>query len=171
MAIDETMIDFIGGRWSSFSGKKKPKQLSRMILPMVEEGWRPVTVENPLNQAPPSINALIIKCCSHEPKDRPSFADIYQELSSSCKTEIEEANFYRRDDALNTPSSAWEDPLTKVAFSISKRMTVRMPRATPRAFNFAIKDKDESHEVEMATTIRDSVSVDRAKKESLGSQI
>jgi serine/threonine protein kinase len=68
----------------------------RIIRPMTEEGWRPVTEESPVEFAPPSINSLIMKCCSHDPRSRPSFADILDELSTTCKLEVEANSFARK---------------------------------------------------------------------------
>jgi hypothetical protein len=64
---------------------------------MTEDGWRPVTSENPIVFAPPTINTLIVRCCAQNATLRPSFATIVDELSGPCKIEIEADIYLRRD--------------------------------------------------------------------------
>lgn len=77
MATQEPLLDFLGERWRlHFKKKRAPPQAMRIIRPMTEEGWRPVTSKSPVPSAPLSINDLIVECCMHEPSDRPSFAEV-----------------------------------------------------------------------------------------------
>jgi serine/threonine protein kinase len=97
MCVEEQLLDFIGGRWViAFDKKKIPKAAMRIIRPMTEDGWRPVTDENPIPFAPPTINSLIVRCCDHDPTKRPSFEIILEELNEKCKEEIDAASFGRR---------------------------------------------------------------------------
>jgi hypothetical protein len=89
MAVQQDILEFIGERWVVAFGKKKaPTQPMRLIRPMTENGWRPVTPENPITFAPKTINALLMKCCSHDPTARPSFAQVVAELEGACEEEI-----------------------------------------------------------------------------------
>eukprot|EP00615_Pteridomonas_danica_P009081 CAMPEP_0114355732 /NCGR_PEP_ID=MMETSP0101-20121206/20446_1 /TAXON_ID=38822 ORGANISM="Pteridomonas danica, Strain PT" /NCGR_SAMPLE_ID=MMETSP0101 /ASSEMBLY_ACC=CAM_ASM_000211 /LENGTH=182 /DNA_ID=CAMNT_0001497839 /DNA_START=4 /DNA_END=552 /DNA_ORIENTATION=+ len=97
MCVEGPLLDFIGERWViAFNKKKIPKQAMRLIRPMTEDGWRPVTDENPIQQAPPTINSLVVRCCDNDASKRPSFAEILLELSEDCKTEIDAKSFDRR---------------------------------------------------------------------------
>eukprot|EP00615_Pteridomonas_danica_P009044 CAMPEP_0114340926 /NCGR_PEP_ID=MMETSP0101-20121206/8695_1 /TAXON_ID=38822 ORGANISM="Pteridomonas danica, Strain PT" /NCGR_SAMPLE_ID=MMETSP0101 /ASSEMBLY_ACC=CAM_ASM_000211 /LENGTH=183 /DNA_ID=CAMNT_0001474337 /DNA_START=7 /DNA_END=558 /DNA_ORIENTATION=- len=105
MCVEEPLLDFIGERWvTAFNKKKIPKQAMRLIRPMTEDGWRPVTDENPIPQAPPTINSLVVRCCDHDASKRPSFAEVLLELSEDCKTEINAKSFDRRMKALELDS-------------------------------------------------------------------
>lgn len=106
MAIEDNIIDFISERWRIFNNKARaPKSATRILLDMSEKGWRPITEENPVAYAPKSINALITKCMSHDPKLRPSFNDILKELHGPCSDEISGSGFLRRKgDTLITGS-------------------------------------------------------------------
>jgi hypothetical protein len=69
----------------------------RLIRPMTEDAWRPVTREKPVIWAPTSINELIVQCCSHDPVNRPSFADILEELTSGKAKQEIDSNSYGRN--------------------------------------------------------------------------
>jgi serine/threonine protein kinase len=97
MAVEQPLLDFIGDRWMvAFDKKKAPKQAMRLIRPMTEDGWRPVTKDNPVQFAPPTINKLIIECCDHDASRRPSFEHILERLGDECKNEIESLPYARR---------------------------------------------------------------------------
>jgi serine/threonine protein kinase len=96
MTISDPILDFIGMRWKlHFNKKKIPKQAMRLIRPMTEEGWRPVTEDNPIEFAPPSINKLIIECCHVQPSCRPSFESILATLMTTVKEEVEAKSYVR----------------------------------------------------------------------------
>jgi len=96
MSTEEPILKFIGSRWMiTFKKTKIPKQPMRLIRPMTEDGWRPVTNEQPISFAPPSINSLIIRCCDHDPTQRPSFEIILNELNGICKNEIDSKTYLR----------------------------------------------------------------------------
>ena len=97
IAVDVPILDFITRRWCVAFGKKKvPTQPLRVLNKMNDGSWRPVTTDNPIAQAPPTINSLIIRCCDHNPDNRPSFNEILHELSGVCKEEIDNCIFTRK---------------------------------------------------------------------------
>jgi len=103
MCIEEPILEFIGKRWViAFDKKKIPKQPMRLIRPMTEDGWRPITTENPIPFAPSSIHSLLIRCCSHQVSERPSFETILDELMTKCKEEIDNKVWFR-DHVLQAP--------------------------------------------------------------------
>jgi len=91
MAVEESLLDFIGVRWRvAFDKKKVPSQPMRIIRPMNEDGWRPVT-ENESERigfAPIAINSLIVRCCSHDPALRPTFEEVELYLSGVVAEEV-----------------------------------------------------------------------------------
>jgi serine/threonine protein kinase len=137
MCVEGPLLDFIGKRWViAFDKKKIPKAAMRIIRPMTEDGWRPVTDENPISFAPPTINSLIVRCCDHDPSQRPSFIQILEELNGKCKKEIESIKFIRKinkevsNDGLNettttspmTNDEQWmENPIPEVKRQASIR--------------------------------------------------
>mmetsp|Transcript_1390 Transcript_1390/g.1759 ORF Transcript_1390/g.1759 Transcript_1390/m.1759 type:complete len:150 (+) Transcript_1390:582-1031(+) len=46
--------------------------------------------------APSSINTLVIQCCHHDPKQRPSFEELLDIFNNTCKKQIESKTFYRK---------------------------------------------------------------------------
>jgi len=97
MATDSHIVDFICERWLKANGKTKaPKRMNRIVRPMVEDGWRPVTLEDPIPFSPASINRLLVSCCCHDPRGRPSFATILEDLEGRCKAEVEGVAVFRR---------------------------------------------------------------------------
>eukprot|EP00615_Pteridomonas_danica_P007121 CAMPEP_0114350328 /NCGR_PEP_ID=MMETSP0101-20121206/16274_1 /TAXON_ID=38822 ORGANISM="Pteridomonas danica, Strain PT" /NCGR_SAMPLE_ID=MMETSP0101 /ASSEMBLY_ACC=CAM_ASM_000211 /LENGTH=212 /DNA_ID=CAMNT_0001489495 /DNA_START=17 /DNA_END=658 /DNA_ORIENTATION=- len=99
MATDEPILEFIAEKYRiSFNKKTKPKQTMRFIRAMTEDGWRPITQadgDGSVQQAPPGINLLIIKCCSHDIAQRPSFNEIIEQLTGICHTEVILGEYYR----------------------------------------------------------------------------
>jgi len=99
MATDEPILEFIAEKYRiSFNKKTKPKQTMRFIRAMTEDGWRPITQadgDGSVQQAPPGINLLIIKCCSQYSKQRPSFNEIIEQLTGICHTEVILGEYYR----------------------------------------------------------------------------
>jgi hypothetical protein len=100
--------------------------LYRMIRPMVEEGWRPVTLQDPIDFAPHSINQLIVSCCDASPLKRPNFQQIIETLDKETQEEIREKNYFRqgsgRERSLahvrksrKSPSNLAEDDIEEVA--------------------------------------------------------
>ena len=107
MAVEEPLLDFIGERWRvAFKKKKAPAQPLRVIRPMTEDEWRSVTSQRPVPCAPRAINALVVACCAADPSERPSFAEVLQELTEgACFSEIVE----------NAGSGFGREPPTKQA--------------------------------------------------------
>lgn len=97
MAVEEPLLDFIGARWCvSFGKKQPPKQVMRLIRAMTEDGWRPVSADNPIDNVPRALCALMERCCNQDPSSRPRFEDILLELTGgSLKEEIECGEFLR----------------------------------------------------------------------------
>jgi len=103
ITIADPILKFIGERWRiDFDKKKIPTQPMRLIRPMTEDGWRPITTENPIPFAPSSIHSLLIRCCSHQVSERPSFETILDELMTKCKEEIDNKVWFR-DHVLQAP--------------------------------------------------------------------
>ena len=103
MATDVPILEFIGERWCTYFEKRKaPKNPMRMILSMQDKDdpWRPVTLENPVSFAPPSVSSLIVRCCAQDPRERPTFPEILDELNGVCKEEVERGHFLRRPPAV-----------------------------------------------------------------------
>jgi serine/threonine protein kinase len=89
MAVNEPLLTFIGERWRvAFKKERAPLQAIRIIRPMTEDGWRPVTDQNVILTAPMAINFLIMKCCSHEARVRPTFEEILGALNGICSQEV-----------------------------------------------------------------------------------
>ena len=94
MAVEGNMLDFITWRYGQMT-QMKNKDVSAIVgIEMWRKGWRPVTnaPENGLLFAPSSIEALLIRCCSHEAKARPNFTEILDLLVGECSLEISRAN-------------------------------------------------------------------------------
>lgn len=94
MAIKEDLTGFIGSKWCAAFGKKRapnPHTLSfqKVLRPVWEDGWRPVSEEDPLTDSPPLINRLIVQSCAEKVEDRPTFSKIVDMLLSECKAEID----------------------------------------------------------------------------------
>ena len=112
MAVHEPLLDFIGGRWALAKGKKSaPKQAMRFIRSMTEDGWRPVTAEDPVIGAPPAVVTLAMRCCSQDPAQRPSFAEVLEALDGPCNDEISAGAFARSGPA--NAASAASPPLAR----------------------------------------------------------
>jgi serine/threonine protein kinase len=115
MASDELITDFIGERWKAAFNKKKvpnPQALAynKVLWPIWEGQWRPVSVETPIEHAPGTINDLIFRCTAHDPQSRPSFVEILEFLAGPCMVEVEGAVFSRH---LKKRKDGTEDTLTK----------------------------------------------------------
>ena len=82
------------------SKSKGTATINRIMNNLSDGEWRPVTVESPIAFAPPSLNALIVACCSHDPRERPPFSSIVFRLSTQCKEEVEKESFGRRAVAI-----------------------------------------------------------------------
>jgi serine/threonine protein kinase len=97
MAVEESLLDFIGVRWcASFGKKQPPKQAMRLITAMTDHGWRPVSADNPVDNVPRSLCAMIEKCCNQDPTLRPRFEDILLELTGGpLKEEVDRGEFMR----------------------------------------------------------------------------
>jgi len=101
MASSELITTFIGERWKVAFDKKKvpnPQALAytnKVLLPIWEGKWRPVSDENPIEHAPGTINDLITRCTAHDQKSRPSFVEILEFLAGPCMVEVEGAVFSR----------------------------------------------------------------------------
>lgn len=84
MSLDEDILEFIGMRWCNSFNKPKSANSNRLIRAMVEDGWRPVEVDKPIPCCPQEISYLVVRCCAHDPKLRPSFLEIFQYLEGPC---------------------------------------------------------------------------------------
>ena len=54
-----------------------------------------MSTENPIDHSPASIYDLIIRCTSDDPRSRPSFPEILDELAGASSSEIKAAVFFR----------------------------------------------------------------------------
>ena len=97
MAVELPIADFIGERWvKAFKKKRYPDPASglayhRVLIPIWEDGWRPISAELPVAEAPPTVHDLIIRCCSHSPAARPTFQDVVAALAGPCLAEVQGA--------------------------------------------------------------------------------
>jgi len=96
MSVEQPILEFIGERWCSHFNKNKVTP-NRMLQPIINGNWKPITAESPIPFAPITINTLIIRCCAHDPLTRPKFDEILKELEGPCKANIGNGVFYRRD--------------------------------------------------------------------------
>jgi len=55
----------------------------------------------PIEQAPPCVNDLLVRCCLDDPAQRPSFEDILATLVGPCSVEVEMESFGRRYEGLS----------------------------------------------------------------------
>jgi len=94
MAVEGNMLDFIAWRYGELTGKQNHDITLVVSIGMWREGWRPVSsnLKSGLPFAPPSIVALLVRCCSHDPKDRPSFSEIIEVLVGKCSLETSQAS-------------------------------------------------------------------------------
>jgi len=100
LAISDPILSFISQKWVDTFKKNKLNSstapLMRVIRSMTDDGWRPVSNDQPLQSIPMSINSLLVRCCAHDPTTRPSFESILKELNQHCKEEVEKTSFSRR---------------------------------------------------------------------------
>jgi len=76
--------------------------------------WAVVSKQDPIEYAPTSVNDLIARCCSYDPKTRPSFTDILSELAGACSAEIEStAKIFLRHQVTAPPIEPWAESVTE----------------------------------------------------------
>ena len=112
MAVEEDLLSWFQKRYEATVKKsKKPPKIMKVLRSVWEDGWRPYSAEDaeaanntapsggagegvvgddPLSFAPPSIRSLIIRCGNHDPKARPTFEEIMEELEGPVLEEIME---------------------------------------------------------------------------------
>ena len=142
MAVEEDLPSWFQKRYEETVKKsRKPQKIMRILRLVWEDGWRPYNAEdaeevnnpapsggdgkggdgegvvggNPLSFAPPTIRSLIVRCGSHDPKARPTFEQIMEELEGPVLEEI-----------LEGYAPFPEDPNRKVPF---KRRAILPPAA------------------------------------------
>ena len=108
-----------------------------------DEEQREVLEEvEPLNFAPMAIRSLIERCCDHDPRKRPSFAEIIDELAGPVTKEVEEASapFVRHaasqasdDTAPSTTTSNLKNRLKKTQNRAASETAVAKALATDQA--------------------------------------
>ena len=93
LAVSGGLFAFFQKRWQSEHPSAPGCFDFRTVLNEVwHRGWRPVdheTTGKELFSAPPSISELILRCCAHEPAQRPSFREILEILTTQCLAEVE----------------------------------------------------------------------------------
>jgi hypothetical protein len=95
-ATEDDIVDFISERWRIAHKKKQaPRNVNKVISDM-HAGWRPMTLDTPITFAPPTVVALVVQCCHHDPTRRPTFEQILRMLEGPCKAEIDNGSFGRR---------------------------------------------------------------------------
>jgi serine/threonine protein kinase len=104
MTTDKDIVEFIGDKWRTTFSKKKANMM-KAIRCMQEEGWRPVTMEDPVGWAPPTINSLLVRCCLQDSRARPSFIKIIEDLQGPCALEIGGSKFLRHEQPTHEESS------------------------------------------------------------------
>ena len=94
MAVFGGLIEFFQVRWLAehpFSDHSAVNYKEFMNA-VWHQGWRSVGSDDTgkgLPGAPPSVMALIMRCCAHNPMERPSFREALGILTGPCVTEIE----------------------------------------------------------------------------------
>ena len=160
------ILQFIGERWVvTFNKRKIPAQKTRFrfIRPMTEDGWRPITHENPISHAPPAINDLIIRCCDHNPKLRPSFKEILDEFNGICKEQIDAKPYGRRpleiDSSVTNNSSSGDtelgsDKLVSKSFANAPNNVMHQVEKSSSGTNESIAlESEQEKELSRGTTI------------------
>lgn len=130
LAVEDDIVTYLRECWSATKGKKAPKNPMRIVWAITEEQWRPFALgvadegsEQPsssvrLDAAPPLVAALVLRCLDHDPKARPSFAEILFELEGGpIAREVAEGDFGRQ------PKSDRSRALTAAEDSVSLRMS------------------------------------------------
>lgn len=128
MALNESLLDFIGERWRTHFGKDKvPKMVMRLIRAMSEDGWRPISEDLPLERTPATINSLVIRCCAHDPTARPSFEQVLSELVGPCAIEVESSYKILRtpfDDIIHQDQKSENmNYLSRIRISVAQRLS------------------------------------------------
>ena len=100
-AVDGDLSTFVGERWRVDYKKDaipntKTIAYNAVLRSMWEEGWRPVTHQNPISWAPQSINRLLMACMAHEPSMRPTWEEVLRALTKDAVDELEEGSFGRQ---------------------------------------------------------------------------
>ena len=62
----------------------------QVMFAIWKDGWRAVTDEQPLPETPRSLSELVVRCCDHEPSGRPSFDEIFEQLTGPCAADVSE---------------------------------------------------------------------------------
>ena len=111
MAVEADMPEWFQKRYAATMMEKKKKKrapnIMRVLRSAWEEGWRPYDAsskengggnevgsedleggDDPLSFVPPSIRSLIVRCGSHDPKARPTFEQIMEELEGPVVAEV-----------------------------------------------------------------------------------
>ena len=104
MAVEEGFVHYLGRRWAEDHDEPMPKMATiagRRVCSDIwgPQAWRPISndPEKPtLPGAPPSIHALAVECCSHEPSARPTFESILDALAGPIAREIDASSFPRQ---------------------------------------------------------------------------
>jgi len=106
-AVEEELALFVGERWRAAFGAPgapvpNPKTIAfnAVLRPIWEDGWRPFSERDPtdaVSYAPASVCSLFVRCCAHNPKSRPTFESILNDLKGPCAVEIDSGTFFRSD--------------------------------------------------------------------------
>eukprot|EP00613_Pedinella_sp_CCMP2098_P001932 CAMPEP_0171643260 /NCGR_PEP_ID=MMETSP0990-20121206/32545_1 /TAXON_ID=483369 /ORGANISM="non described non described, Strain CCMP2098" /LENGTH=272 /DNA_ID=CAMNT_0012218839 /DNA_START=308 /DNA_END=1122 /DNA_ORIENTATION=- len=155
MASDESIANFISERWQrafsqNFTPNPQKISFNKVLRPIWEGKWHPVSEGHPIEYAPTSINKLIVRCCSHDLEIRPSFTEILNELSGPCSVEISESAIFYRNAGRGPPrgsGESWVPTLPEKLLVVSgKESTTTMSSVSDNneKHNDALKRVEES---------------------------
>ena len=93
VAVEQSITEFIGQRWCAHFDKSRIPNtntiaFNRVLAPIWEGRWKPVSEAAPVPQAPPAVSALISRCTSFSPELRPSFSEVLAALTGPVMSEV-----------------------------------------------------------------------------------
>lgn len=100
MAVSGDLVEFFQIRWHADHPYHDHRAVNykEVMNAVWHQGWRSVGSDDTgmgLPGAPPSVLALIMRCCAHIPLERPSFRELLGLLTGPCAAEIEnEASYH-----------------------------------------------------------------------------
>ena len=100
LSCQKSLVNFLGCRWCEHFGEAQipnPNTIAfnRVLRPMWEGEWFPVSTPAHLPFAPPSVASLAMRCCAYNPLERPSFQEVLEDLLGVCASEVATGNFSR----------------------------------------------------------------------------
>jgi serine/threonine protein kinase len=100
LSCQKSLVNFLGCRWCEHFGEAQipnPNTIAfnRVLRPMWEGEWFPVSTPAHLPFAPPTVASLAMRCCAYNPLERPSFQEVLEDLLGVCASEVATGNSSR----------------------------------------------------------------------------